>query len=295
MLENFHLAAIIKQDGQSYLRRIPLHQELQRTLGETWQEQSNTFVKDVQEIDFNAGYQPEKHEIFRLEDCDLPDWLKRQNSQCVSDVDAITNNDELFEHIAGLVAFALNDREEEVMLFQNFSRSHVIQPGRFLFLEKDTYETAQRPGLTLAGKLSAVYLSVDRNLLFRNFTTVNTFLPLADYYAEASEAEIRDVLRHDLLSAEDPDALAVGANQWFRQRFAMLRNSEVLDKYTAGNIRDRANGHDIKIRISEEGKIVFPTEKREAKRLLQFLNEEIFRGAITEALYETNSKRQADK
>ena len=31
-----------------------------------------------------------------------------------------------------------------------------------------------------------------------------------------------------------------------------------------------------------------------AKKLLQFLNEELFRGAITETLYETNSKREAD-
>ena len=31
-----------------------------------------------------------------------------------------------------------------------------------------------------------------------------------------------------------------------------------------------------------------------SKTGLQFLNEELFRGAITETLYETNSKREAD-
>ena len=39
-------------------------------------------------------------------------------------------------------------------------------------------------------------------------------------------------------------------------------------------------------------KIVFPTDKSESKKLLQFFNEE--RGAITDTLYETNSKRKAD-
>ena len=43
------------------------------------------------------------------------------------------------------------------------------------------------------------------------------------------------------------------------------------------------------------GKIVFPSDKSAVKKILQFLNEELFRGAITETLYETNSKRQADQ
>jgi type I site-specific restriction-modification system R (restriction) subunit len=36
-----------------------------------------------------------------------------------------------------------------MILFQNFSRSHIIRPGRFLFLQNNTYESTQRPGLTL--------------------------------------------------------------------------------------------------------------------------------------------------
>ncbi len=41
-------------------------------------------------------------------------------------------------------------------------------------------------------------------------------------------------------------------------------------------------------------RIVFPAEKASAKKLLQFLNQKLFRGAITERLFETNSKRIAD-
>ena len=84
-----------------------------------------------------------------------------------------------------------------------------------------------------------------------------------------------------------------GANQWDRKRFAMLRDSDVLDQYSAGQIRERSTRYDVDIHVSED-KIIFPSEKPEAKKVLQFLNEEIFRGAITENLYETNSKRQAD-
>jgi hypothetical protein len=293
MLENFQLTAIVNQSGQTRLLRIPLHQALQDTLAQTWQEQYDAFVDDVQEIDFNPGYQPEAHERFRLPDFELPDWLAGEDSHAAADLDAVTNDDGLLDATKGVAAFARDDAGEELILFQNFSRSHVIRPGRFLFLQNNTYKTTERPGLTLDGKLSAVFLPADNKLVFHTFRTVNTFLPLADFYEEASEQEIREVLNHALLAPEDTDALATGANQWFRKRFAMLRDSGVLDGYAPKAIQARSKGYDVAIKISK-GKIVFPADRTAAKKLLQFLNEELFRGAITETLYETNSKREAD-
>lgn len=294
MLDNFQLAAIVKQGGQVRLLRIPMHQALQDELAETWQDQYDHFMgDDIQEIEFNAGYQPEEHERFALIEYILPDWIAGEDSQSVHDLDEINNHQEVIDYITGVVAFCRGEDGLEVVLFQNFSRSHVIQPGRFLFLQNDTYESSQHPGLSLDRKLSAVYLTEEEKLLFQSFRTVNTFLPLADFYEEASEQEIRDVLEHERLAPEDADALAVNANQWFRKRFAMLRDSGVLDQFTARQIQIRSNGYDVNIHISQ-GKIVFPAEKPAAKRLLQFLNEELYRGPITETLYETNSKREAD-
>tara|TARA_R110000824_G_C15231442_1_gene678598 strand:- start:5900 stop:6781 length:882 start_codon:yes stop_codon:yes gene_type:complete len=293
MFEDFQLAAIIKQRRNTRLLRIPLHQGLQDTLAESWREQHEAFVQDIDEIDFNAGYQPEEHERFRLQDYALPDFLAGENRQSLPDLDAVTMDDTLLDSTKGLVAYVRTEDGQELILFQNFSRSHVIRPGRFLFLQNDTYETAGRAGLTLDQKLSAVYLADEETLLFHNFRTVNSFLPLVEFYEEASEDEIREVLDHDSLAPEDTDALAVSANQWFRKRFAMLRDSGVLDAYSADEIQRRSRGYDVDIHIAND-RLVFPAEKPAAKKLLQFLNEELFRGAITETLYETNSKREAD-
>lgn len=293
MFEDFQLAAIIRERSNTRLLRIPLHQGLQDTLVESWQAQYEAFVNEIDEIDFNAGYQPEAHERFRLEDYTLPEFLAGENRQSVPDLDAITMDDALLDSTKGLVAYVRTEGGQERGLFQNFSRSHVIRPGRFLFLQNDTYETAGRAGLTLDQKLSAVYFPDEAKLLFHNFRTVNSFLPLIEFYEEASEDEIRDVLDHDLLAPEDADALAVNANQWFRKCFAMLRDSSILDTYSATHIQRRSAGYDVDIHVVDH-KLVFPAEKAAAKKLLQFLNEELFRGAITETLYETNSKRGAD-
>lgn len=293
MFEDFQLAAIIKQGKKTRLLQVPLHQKLQDELAGTWYSQHEAFVSEVDEIDFNAGYQPEDHERFRLEHYELPEFLAGEDRQSIPDLDSVTMDDALLDSAKGLVAFVRTEDGQELVLFQNFNRSHVIQPGRFLFLQNDTYETAARAGLTLDHKLSAVYFPDEHALLFQNFRTVNSFLPLVEFYEAASEDQIREVLNHDLLAPNDADALAVNANQWFRKRFAMLRDSGVLDNYSAQEIRARSNGYDVDIHLSN-GKLVFPAEKAAAKKLLQFLNEELFRGAITETLYETNSRREAD-
>lgn len=293
MLRNFQLAAIIRHGNETELRHIPLHQELQETLARTWQEQYDKFVEGIHEVHFNAGYQPEAHERFCLTDYELPEWITDENSLTAGNLHEITNDDELLNATKGIVAFARDDHGQELMLFQNFTRSHVIQPGRFIFLRHDTYETTTRPGLTLDKKLSAVYRLAEGKLLFHSFRMTNTFLPLAEFYEEASEQEIREILSHDKLAPEDTNALATDTNQWFRKRFAMLRDSGILDRFSSRQIQQRSHGYDVEIRTSH-GKIVFPADRAAAKKLLQFLNEELFRGPITETIYETNSKREAD-
>jgi len=78
-----------------------------------------------------------------------------------------------------------------------------------------------------------------------------------------------------------------------QQRFAMLRDSGVLDQYSAKQIQARSKGFDIDIHV-HKGTVVFPENRQAAKKLLQFLNFFFNDTAITETLYETNSKREAD-
>ena len=50
-----------------------------------------------------------------------------------------------------------------------------------------------------------------------------------------------------------------------------------FDKVYVKQIQSRSKGYDISIQILK-GKIVFPSDKLSAKKLLQFLNEELYRG-----------------
>ena len=293
MLKDFQLTALVSKGDQWTLFRIPLHQPLQVSLAQSWNDQYEAFVKGTKEIDFNPGYTPEEDERFRVKNYVLPEWLQAGAKGKAADLDPINDDEGAIESIKAIVAFAKAAKGEDLVLAQSFSRSHVIQPGRFLFLQKNTYETTEHPGISLGRQLAAVFDAKTETLLFDNFRNTNAFLSLTEYIAEASDHDIREVLNHALLKAQNADATVASANQWFRKRFAMLKASKILDQYSAAQLVKRSKGYEVEIKV-EKGRLVFPADKPAAKRLLQFLNEEIFRGAITEKLYETNSKREAD-
>ncbi len=292
MLKDFQLAVLVNKGEKWRLLQIPMHQKLQTTLAANWGQQYTGFTSDIKEINFDPGYTPEEHERFRVRNYKLPECLQTGVGGQVHKLDSIKENENLIDSIRAVVAFARNE-QGELMLAQSFSRSHVIQPGRFLFLQNDTYETPKHTGLTLGTRLAAVYYAKTHKLLFDNFRNTNAFLPLTDFIAEASDHDIREVLNHPLLKPQDVEATTAAANQWYRKRFAMLKASKVLDQYSAKELVSRSKGYEVELNV-EKGQIVFPVDKHASKRLLQFLNEEIFRGAITERLYETNSKREAD-
>ncbi len=293
MFDDFQLAALVKAEEQWRLLQIPLHQDLQDSLAASWHQQYEAFTAGNDEIAFEAGYTPEDHERFRIKGYELPEWLQAGVGGQVPNLVSINKHESLMGSIKAIIAFARNVQGDGLMLAQSFSRSHVIQPGHFLFLQNDTYDTPKHTGLTLGARLAAVYNVKTRKLLFENFRNTNAFLPLIDFIAEASDHDIREVLNHPLLKPQDIEATTTAANQWFRKRFAMLKASKILDQYKAVQLVKRSKGYQVDLKV-EKGRIVFPSNKHAAKRLLQFLNEEIFRGAITEKLYETNSKRETD-
>lgn len=292
MLDNFHLAAITRQGNRHRLYQIPLHRRLQETLAGHWQDQFNAFYDEVEEIDFDPGYTPEDHECFSLSEYELPDWLENYDSGNARNLRSVVHREGAMNATVGLVAFARDNEDDELMLFQNFTRSKVIQPGNFIFLSGDTFRSSGDMALSLDPQLSAIYLPDRETLLFRSYRTVNTFLPIADYFEEATTEQILELLEHERIAAEDPDRIASFSNQWFRKRFAMLQQSSILDDYTANDIAEFADGYGVDVQVRGE-QIVFPANRQEAKRLLQFLNEERFIGAITATLFETNSKRAA--
>ena len=294
MLRSFHLVAIAHRRPWTTLLRVPLRQDTQDALKASWSSQYSSFYHPgIELLHYAPGYKLDPDQRFVIDDFDLPCWLTEMRSTTVGSLDPIRTEAKLMASISSLAGLGQDENGRELILFQNFSRSRVIEPGRLLLMAGWPYIVSDH-AVALDSRLNAVYFVENRRLIFDNFRAVNTFLPLHEHFEPATEEKILSILAHDKLAPEDPLALAKDANQWFRTRFAMLDQSGVLDEFTPEQIQSRAERYRVRVEL-DAGRIVFPAGQEGAKRLLQFLNEEIFRGAITDALYETNSKRPTDE
>ena len=289
MINDFHLVMVVRNPKRTMLLRIPRHQGLQDQLKESWISDFELMVYELDQIDFRAGYNLKNHQCFRFMSFDLPSWISKHNSITVMSIPEIGRSLETYYSIQGTLAFTKNELGEELILFQNFSRSRVIDPGRFVHIQGETHRINEHHGILLDQKLSAVSLPQERKLLFRNFRAVNSYLPVFEFYRKASEREIRELLNHGILAAENPNTWATEANQWFRTRLLQLKDSGILDRYTAMELKNRSEGFNVPIQVVND-KLVLPSDRVSAKKILQFLNEEIFKGAVTNTLYESISK-----
>lgn len=295
MFKHFLLTGLFNLGDDVELHTIQLHETLQADLSANWHEQYVEFMSDIEEVEFDPAYAPEDGEKFVLKDFELPGGLNGEDSETALSLPVLRRSEVGITAFHALVAFARVDKIGDVILFQRFVRSRLIEPGRYLFLS-DTQRPVKAPILVLDTKLAAVYFKRTKKLLFSNFRNTNAFLPLQDYYQEASEEDILKVLSHKKLAPEDAEATAQLANQWARKRFALLRDSKILENHTVKKIVDRSMALGIKIETKgPKGaeQIVFPSDKRGTKLLLQCLVEQIFRGHITDRLLETNSTREA--
>lgn len=297
MFKVCELAAIIGKGTQKELRYILLSQDLLGSIKKEWESQYNSFFKEVvEEVNFDPGYKPGKHELFCLREYELPNWLAEEDSASIKDFNPIGNNERQLKLIKGIATFIESDIDEEFILFQRFTPSQVIRTSLSAIWDRNTFNKMDGPGFMLANYLSAAYHRSERKLLFRSFYNVDKFLPLSEYFRPASEEEIREILSHELFAPENLEVSVTNPSQPFRNKFALLKRSGVLDKLTAREIEDRSKGFDVSIQLSEDNKkIVFPSKKSDALKLLRFLNDEYVRGAATGNPYIANSKRKMDE
>ncbi|BDF79020.1 hypothetical protein [Pyramidobacter piscolens] len=88
------------------------------------------------------------------------------------------------------------------------------------------------------------------------------------------------------------DDFSHSANTWERRKIASIMDSGILKSYSATKIRSIAKQTGVDILIKDK-KVVIPTDKKERRNVLGFLDEEVYKGAFSQTLYQTNSKRKA--
>lgn len=279
------LLAFCRPSDGPVVKRIVLDADAQSAVGNFLNQQFTAFMEGVDdEVDFNGDWKPDVDEILTI---DLPPDAKVLVAEAVKTVAALPTIDAANfeqEKIKGLFV----RRPDGKVLIQSFGSQQLLLRRHWFVLDKQTFKEAKNPGFTVATHLSAV---IEGPLVkFKSFPLLRRIFDLTEFYTEASDEEIEEMCQHSSLHAPDVEAVKAAMTPTIRKRMHAIRKTGVLDAYTVKQFISRANKLDVNLSVLG-GKLVLPTGKKELKDFLNFMEEKIYMGALTQKLYVANSKK----
>ena len=139
-------------------------------------------------------------------------------------------------------------------------------------------------------KIQAIYK--EGRLFFKSFPSVSKIFDLTGKMLEATNEEVSEFGNKDNIII-DTTWLLANANTKTRRLIKMVKESGTLDTFMSMDSRKRkkiANSVNIEINIVD-GNLVLPSNVVKVNKVLEFLNEDVYKGLITSHDFKTNSKR----
>jgi hypothetical protein len=290
----YQFFCIVEEEENRAARRVPIEGDLQRSVSEELDTQAEHLVpEDAEIIPYEPGYTPDI-EVFRLAGYPLPDYVEA--ALTTPDTLPVLDDEELSEgrvkSLFGVELAAGTDSRNVV--FQNFNAGQVLRRGfLYLFLDRDTFQKSDRTGLKVGNKVSAVLR--DGDLLFQSEHLVRRYLELDPFFRDATDEEITELLSHSALAPTDREEFIDTADRWIRRKTTSIRERGILDAVPVSKIVETGRDFDLEVEVRQvdgENRIVIPTDKKEIKRLLRLLDDDLLESGLTDARYQVSSKRK---
>jgi len=197
-------------------------------------------------------------------------------------------------HVRAIIALP-HSTKEPAYLFQAVSGRSIIRPGGALFMTKDTFHERADPGLIIGSRVNAVWQSGE--LLFRKESDARRVLDFSAIFEPATNKQLEAFAGHQKLTC-DKNWLKNEASDFYRRRIAAILAGGVLEKFSVTQLQDAAAKVKFTLPLDTDQngqrRIKIGDNKKELKRVLQFLNEDIYRAPITEEIFCAAGKTEFD-
>lgn len=296
MFINCPLLALIETQNKSIqVKRISEDKASQRAIDETFSTAATELRRDKTSVAFDGKYTPQADdlEILKIENYSLP--VEIQN--------ALINPQglEVYAPVDGTLppikALFVGKRTVEngsntfCVAFQKFRNDQYITAARHhLFFSNDTFVKDTRIGIAVSTSVDCVFQ--DNALHFISYHFAKQILDLSDYYRIASKQDVSDFVNCEIISMDGAAEFIDNANTWERRKIASINDSGVLQNFTAAKIKTLGRQSGVAIDIINK-KVILPKDKAERRIVLGFLDEEVYKGAFSQTVFQTNSKRKA--
>lgn len=285
------LFALVKTPPGIY--RLPVTQQLATDIEALFTAQEAAFLDaDTEIVAFDGRYQPEDHELLEIEGFAEAAGIETAIRNPI-DVPAFQLSEESTATLAGLI-FGYMDHNRPRALIQVFDKRRATTSRGFtIWHAEDVFRRWEGVALTFDTHLTAI-LHRGR-LQFRSFFQVRRLFDMAAYYREATDADLEAFAEHGRICLADGFAIADIADGWIRRRIGLIADSGILDQATPRKLAGIAARFDLTLQVRRVGgqeRIELPTQRKQLKRLLKFLDEDYYESALSDAKYVTSSKRR---
>ena len=285
-----NLFAVRRVGGDLTPLRVRLEQTIQEQVADIFTNQRQSFFNGVdEEVPFNGRWKPDANQLLTIEVPDEADVFRHtleQNATSIPDLDTAN-----FAN-AGIKALFTSEDEGGVdrILVQRFTRGQVLSRSFSLILHDNSFRRLTDAVFIL--NTSLTFVIEDDVLKFKSWSNLRSILNVLDIYREATDPEVLAFASHPSLDVSDIEDFMSSADQVTRKLINAVIASGVLDDHTTTDIQTAALGTQLEL-VLHKGRIVLPTERRDVKNILQFLDESRYSGPLSGQPYITNSRKPA--
>lgn len=180
--------------------------------------------------------------------------------------------------------------------FQIFNKKNLLKRKMVLKFEVgNAFTKLSEDAFIVDNKVQAIY--ENGRLYFQSYTAANQIFSLMEFVTEATNSEIESFGDTDGISIET-ERLKQIANTKTRRLIKLLSNSDNIGIFMGKAPRTKTallRKYGVHVSINANNELEFPTNNvADLNRALEFFNEDIFRGVITDKLWRSNSKKKDD-
>jgi len=289
--EMYNFFAYVKnRDGEMIVKRIPLNRGLQENLTQSFKERFSHFFPEnggnIFEFEDSIHYKPEHGELLVIRDFEMPEEIINALKNPI-DMDTISERE--YEKIKSIFCGRQMANGSYMIMFTVFDARKIIKRSKWktiLFYSHGTFSEFENKMIVIDERIDVLFM--DENLYFHSFANAKKIFgdALNDYYREATDEEVEE-FSNNLFGSKIPEEFID-----FRTRkliFGIMK-SRIPDVQRVVQIGREKFG--IELEITENGKLAIPENKKDFKKLLKFLNDDMWESPLTGSKYETNSKRR---
>ena len=273
-----------RQDPE--LKRVLIDDMLLNEVRGLFQTQDQDFRVGCEEVAFSGSWRADRDEIMTLpvpaSAGALGSLLDGVSESSLGAVNATGLGD---EGIRGL-AVALSDR----VLVQKYYDAQTLRPGRFLVPGPDGVRFSRTDSSALTFDRNLACTVEDDLLKFKSLTVLSRVIDTSEIYRDATIGEVLHFANNPLIDTPDPVGFADSTSQVVRRLIHVIASSNMLGNQTLHSLQQAAAQTGFQLNVVN-GRVRMPTTNNEIKALLRFLNDDVFRGALSGQNYVTNSKR----